>query len=283
MGLIKVNLMVTNTGLGLRLLLSAAQLSLLFSGLRHRRQVEEKSARAMKNVSGKTQRCHALQGEVLAHRAREQGRIAGELHSGVSQNLVGISMLLKGLEQRLQSIAPNQAVEAARIGDLIRKTGAKARDLALGCEHRNLVTYADLPTALRRLVEHTHLLFQVPIRFEGVEHVELEPSSAQQLLAIAEDAVTLAVNRAVAQTTRLQGEEEPMVLRLERAEETLSLVVEDAYPVPETAARQLNVPGYRVMAERAENLGGRLTCVPRTPHGIRVECCVSLPSRGVPE
>jgi len=264
--------MVTISGVGLFALLSAAFLVLLVRERRHRRRTEKWLAETLESISNDTPTLLALENEVLANRSREQQRISNELHNGVSQNLAGIAMLLKGLEHRSQAESPTHVEEITRIADLIRKTSVKAQDLVLGRERSPGSTGTNLATALQELAARTQLLFRIPCRFEGDLDPHLETLTRLQLLAIAEEAVTNAVRHAHA---------DHITLRLESDGENLIVAVEDDGRGLTHQMQDLHARGQRVMAARAEKLAAHLAILPSPPHGTRVEC--RLPFPGAPE
>ena len=86
-----------------------------------------------------TERKH-LEKAILEVSAREQRRIAQDLHDGLGQHLTGIAFLSKVLEEKLSEESVAESRDAAKIvllvNDAIRKTKELARGLCRWCPRR---------------------------------------------------------------------------------------------------------------------------------------------------
>lgn len=264
----QVNSTVAISGLGLLALLSVVLLVLVVREHRRRRRAEVRLAEVLEDAPADARSRQASRQEILGARSLEQRRISHELHDGVSQNLAGIAMLLKGLEQRLLAEAPACGEDLARIADLIQKSSAKARDLVLSRQAPVNIKGDDLATALGELADRTQLLFAIPCACEIKAEPRLEKSTVHQLLAVAEEAVTNAVRHADA---------DHITFLLEKDRDLLTLAVEDDGCGITGEAQDLHSRGQRVMVTRIEKLGGHLTFEPRLPRGTRVACQIPLP------
>src|SRR5438128_629347 len=87
-----------------------------------------------------------LEREVVETCAREQRRIAYDLHDGVGQQLVGIALSAKLLEEELRAERPAQAKKASAIVRLANETARQARLTARSLEGADGV--GDLKVAL---------------------------------------------------------------------------------------------------------------------------------------
>lgn len=261
--------MVTTSSFGLLAVLSAALLVLLVREQRRRRSIDGRLAETLAALQANASAMRALQNEVLTNHSREQRRIANELHNGVGQNLAGIALLLKGLEGRLRAESSAHAAGILRIAELIHKTSIKSQDMILVRESDLAAAGGDLSNALLELAAHTRQLFQTPCRFQGLQDCQLEAVTVHQLLAILREAVANAVRHAQA---------DHITLQLEKDGEHLLVAVEDDGCGPTPQAEQRQARGKRVMATRAEKIGGRLSILPRTPCGTRVECRLPYPA-----
>ena len=88
----------------------------------------------------------------------EQRRIGQDLHDGLCQQLVGISLLAKALARKLSTVAPDEAAEATEIADLVSQSIDQTRDLARGLAPVE-IEVSGLAPALQKLaatVERLH-------------------------------------------------------------------------------------------------------------------------------
>lgn len=85
------------------------------------------------NIRDITERKHAeVEKAILDTIEAEQRRIGQDLHDGLCQELTGVSLIAKALEQKLAVMAPAQAPDAAEIAKLINNAIDQTRDLARG-------------------------------------------------------------------------------------------------------------------------------------------------------
>ena len=73
-----------------------------------------------------------LEQRILEISDDERRRIGHDLHDGLGQQLTGIALLSKALQQRLNPISPEDAQAADRIATLVSQTIGWTRDLARG-------------------------------------------------------------------------------------------------------------------------------------------------------
>ncbi len=73
-----------------------------------------------------------LEEAILAISAREQRRIAQDLHDGLGQHLTGIAFMSKVLEEKLSDKSLPEAVEAAKIVKMVNQAIDNTRQLARG-------------------------------------------------------------------------------------------------------------------------------------------------------
>src|SRR5438045_2727184 len=75
-----------------------------------------------------------LEREVIESCAREQRRIAYDLHDGVGQQLVGIALCAKLLEEQLRAERPAEAEKASVIVRLANEAARQTRHTACSLE-----------------------------------------------------------------------------------------------------------------------------------------------------
>src|SRR5438477_1670082 len=181
----------------------------------HRDELEQlrqrKTALLQKEVAERAR----LEREVIEICAREQRRIAYDLHDGVGQHLVGIALSAKLLEQELRAARPKEAEKALAIVRLANEAARQTRLTARSLEGAD----RDLKTALQALATSV----RKNCRVNGI--VKADASSlpvsapvAAQLYRIAQEAVHNAVEHGAAREVRidLACNQKNMVLTIPR-------------------------------------------------------------------
>ena len=132
-----------------------------------------------------------LEREVLEVSNREQQRIGNDLHDGLGQELTGIALLLRGLENRAEREAPalSPSIEevALLVNDAIFTTRALARGLSPVTFDRG-----GLALALEELARRLSAMFHIDVRCVADDTLDrgLESVNALHLYRIAQEAVT---------------------------------------------------------------------------------------------
>jgi signal transduction histidine kinase len=75
-----------------------------------------------------------LEETILEISAREQRRIAQDLHDGLGQHLTGVAFMSKVLEEKLSDKSLPEAVEAAQIVRMVNQAIDNTRQLARGLQ-----------------------------------------------------------------------------------------------------------------------------------------------------
>ena len=94
----------------------------------------------------------------------EQRRIGQDLHDGLCQQLAGVALLAKALAQKLSTVAPNEAAEAAEIADLVSQAIDQTRDLARGLAPVE-IEVSGLAPALQKLAATVERLHHISCTF----------------------------------------------------------------------------------------------------------------------
>jgi PAS domain S-box-containing protein len=205
-----------------------------------------------------------LEREVLEASNREQQRIGNDLHDGLGQELTGIALLLRGLENRAEREAPalSPAIEevALLVNDAIFTTRALARGLTPVTFDRG-----GLALALVELARRLSAMFHINVRCEADEALDrgLESVNALHLYRIAQEAVTNAAQHGSAGqvTIELRGDGERGLLR-----------IEDNGVGFNPAATQSKGLGLRIMHYRAQMMAGSLRIESGRARGTVVSC-----------
>lgn len=208
-----------------------------------------------------------LQREVLRISEREQARIGHDLHDGVGQTMTGVVALIEALECSLSGMAQK---DAARISQLAREAVQEVRRLSHGLSP-SAVKNRGLSGALQLLAETVRTNFRrdcacdLPTDFTALD-VEVET----HLFRIAQEAVNNAMRHARATHIGIQ-------LR-QHDQEGVLVIEDDGKGLPKARpGKQSKGIGLRVMAYRAEIIGGEVHVLPRQGGGTEVVCRFPLP------
>ena len=210
-----------------------------------------------------------LQIELLETANREQRRIGSDLHDGLGQELTGIALLLRGLEERAArgaTLAPPDIAEiVALVNQAIQSTRALARGLSPVEIERGGLAYA-----LRALVNRARDLYALDIRFQArtSRAVTLPAAAKTHLYRIVQEALTNAARHARA--TRV-------VVRLRVLSGRVSVSVDDDGTGLDPTTPDAGM-GLKIMRYRAEIIGATLKVVPAKPSGTRIYCSVVQPA-----
>jgi len=206
-----------------------------------------------------------LEAAVLRISAREQERIARDLHDGLGQVLIGIAFKSKLLETMLnKGVVPTAAMAA----DLVRyanEASVQARSLAYGLDP--IALRDGLCAALENLARSTQALFGVTCAVNARLLREIEDNNLMsQLYRIAQESITNAVKH---------GQAEKISLSLHETDDELVLTVTDNGRGFPDKIKKTQGFGLKIMEYRAKAIGGALE-IRSGPHGgVSVKCVVS--------
>jgi signal transduction histidine kinase len=224
---------------------------LVLSDVTHERELEEQSREAEAR----------LLTELV--RGREQRRIGQDLHDGVCQQLVGMQMLVKGLERELALAHRPEAGRAGELCALLRQTAEEARALARGLtlvateERSFLLALQELITTFRRLSP------RMVFRFESTGTLPpIDATVATQLYHITQEALSNACKHSGG------GE---VAVDLACDDEAVVLTVEDDGVGLPAQPERAGGMGLGNMRHRARLIGATLELTPGA-RGTRVVC-----------
>ena len=206
-----------------------------------------------------------LEREVIESCGREQRRIAYDLHDGVGQQLVGIALSAKLLEQELRGEHPAQAKKASAIVRLANQTARHARLTARSLEGADGV--GDLKVALEALAANVRRNCRVAANVKAdASSFPVSAPAAAQLYRIVQEALHNAVEHGRARKVQidLAVDHDNMVLT----------VRDDGKGFDGSAAS--NGMGLRIMRYRAQCIGGSCEVQSNRTEGTIVTCRVPL-------
>ena len=206
-----------------------------------------------------------LEREVIESCAREQCRIAYDLHDGVGQQVVGIALSAKLLEQQLRPHCPAEAEKAAAIVRLANEAARQTRLTARSLEGADGV--GDLKTALESLATNLSQNCRVrsTVKANGASLPVSAPVAAQ-LYRIAQEAVRNAVEHGAARE---------VVIQLTFGHRDMLLTIQDNGEGFETKTNGHGM-GLRIMRYRAQCIGGSCKVHTDASKGTTVYCHVPL-------
>ena len=222
---------------------------------------QQKTALLEREVAERTR----LEREVIESCAREQRRIAYDLHDGVGQQVVGIALSAKLLEEQLRPRHPEEAKKASAIVKLANEAARQTRLTARTLEGADGV--GDLKTALEALAINMSQDCRVKSMVKAnAASLPISAPVAAQLYRIAQEAVHNAVEH---------GAADEVLIQLTLGNRDMVLTVQDNGQGFEAKINGHGM-GLRIMRYRAQCIGG--SCHVRTAHnkGTVVHCRVPL-------
>lgn len=189
-----------------------------------------------------------LENEILEISEREQRRIGNDLHDGLGQELAGIELMCRALEQKLATKSKSEARQVGDIGRHIREAVTHARKLAHGLSPVELENDG-LMSALQGLAANVQKLFRLQCQFECPEQVLVRNNVlATHLFRIAQEAINNAVKH---------GKAKHIVISLKPVSDMIILTVTDdgggfSSDVPPNTGMGLNVMKYRAGVANAD-------------------------------
>jgi signal transduction histidine kinase len=193
----------------------------------------------------------------------ERGRIAREIHDGLTHGLVAVSTRLECLAFDLAQPHPTASALAAEV-ELARQaaaaTLAEARDSVHQLRPRSL-DGADLVTALRQVTRVLSARTRVELEVGGTVR-PLAPGTEDTLFRIAQEAATNAVRHA---------EASGVTVRLEFRRRSVHLSIrDDGRGLTDTTSAVPRHHGLEGMRARAEEIGSRLVVISAPGGGTEI-------------
>jgi len=209
------------------------------------------------------QELKVLETEIREVSHREQERIGHDLHDGLGQELTGVSLMLKTLEQAIGTQAPALKPRVSALRDMVGQSIATTRALAQGLSPVHLERDG-FAGALSQLAANMESVHGTPVRFSAVRGAAIsDPSVATDLYRIAQEALNNAARHACARQ---------IVVRLAIDKEALKLeITDDGRGVPVGVA-ETDGMGLKIMRYRASMIDASLDILPREGGGTVVRC-----------
>jgi signal transduction histidine kinase/streptogramin lyase len=190
-----------------RVLAISALIALVWGGHRVRLRIVEKHQGEIT----------ALNERLMLAQEQERIRIAGELHDGVMQEMLAVTMILGTAKRRISD--PSQATATIdKAQQKLLRVGADLRQLSHGL-HPPLLQEGVLTNALHAYCEQFSIASGIPVSCSADERVDdLSRSAALAIFRIVQEALGNAAKHAAAKG---------IVVRLTRSDNVVSLTVSD--------------------------------------------------------
>lgn len=199
---------------------------------------------------------------------RERSSLGRQLHDNLGQHLTGTAFASQVLGEKLQALGLAEQADAWKIVALVEEGIEKTRQLAKGLLLVE-VQRDGLVDALQDLAVETTKQFRVACEFrlQG-DGLVAESGAATHLLHIAQEAVRNAVHH---------GKPRRIAINLTGGPGGLDLTVrDDGTGLPPSSTRGDGL-GLRIMAHRAQIIGGEFSIVAARDGGTVVRCALSQP------
>jgi signal transduction histidine kinase len=249
-------------------LLIYSLVALLVAALRQQRDqlqavIEQQNARLELEMAERA----LAEREIIEAGAREQRRIAYDLHDDLGQHLVGIAFKAKLLGEKLQATDPAQAEEASTIARLANDAARQTRLTAHKLDGDNGAI--DLTTALPQLAAAVEENCRVRVNVNtSACSVPASAQVAVQLYRIAQEAVRNAIEH---------GRADKLEIYLVSHQEQIVLTVSDNGRGFDPSVAGLGL-GFRTMGSRAHSVGGSCEVESRA-RGTTLICRVPIGRR----
>ena len=193
----------------------------------------------------------------------EQKRIAQDVHDGLGQHLIGVSFLVKSLQQDLAGSPHLARVE--EVGRLLAESVDQTRGLVRSL-HSHVLESEGIVPALRELAAHTERVFAIECRVRAdAAHDDLPLVTRGHLYRIGREAVHNAAKHSHAAS---------IMIELGGDASRVTLTVRDDGVGIGTPSR--DGMGLHLMRSRAKMLEARLEIIAGVPRGTVVTCTVPI-------
>jgi signal transduction histidine kinase len=209
-----------------------------------------------------------LENELLEIAEKERRRIGFDLHDDLGQKLAGVSLLAKGIEQRLTNEGHPCATDGQRMQVLVEEIVQHTHDLAR--QFASLDVRGDkLPAVLKKLATNVERMFRISCGLTLKGDVPILPQNTTvQLYKICQEAVSNSIKH---------GKASRVSINLTASLDEISLRIKND-GVPFLRPAHSNRMGLRIMNYRANTIGAALSIEPLKKRGTIVTCKLPLNS-----
>lgn len=241
----------------------------LLRRLRHmHRELEERVRLRTVALTEQIAERERLERELLGLGERERRRIGRDLHDSLGQLLTGAALAGQVLRERLAARGVPESSDAARLVELAEEAIEMTRSLSRGLDPVQ-IGGGGLAQGLRELAAQTNRLSPMRCEYSQREPVAIHDDEiVTHLYRIAQEALANAMKH---------GQARRVLVRLDGGAGRVRLTVhDDGVGIPEAGRRGLGM-GLRIMAHRAEVMGGTFSVSAGPAGGTTVVCEVPNP------
>src|SRR5947208_1792561 len=195
---------------------------------------------------------------------QEQQRLGKEIHDKLTQELVGVALLARGLAAAARKGRQPSAEELDRLALLASGTIGTCHSIAQDLSPLS-EAHGGLVQALHDMVDRQSDSNGPGVRFDAIEDapIRLQLPSTDHVFRIAQEGLTNALKHASAHSIKVTLDVQPDTLRLE--------IEDDGIGIPPDATESAGL-GLKIMHYRAELIGARLSIGPGETGGTRLVC-----------
>jgi PAS domain S-box-containing protein len=203
-----------------------------------------------------------LEQEILDVSGRERQSIGRDLHDGLGQELTGVALMLRGLENRIHERCPELVANINEIVGHLNQSIETARALARGLLPVRTET-GGLTEALRALAERSRDLYGLEVNFraEMCPALSLSETNASHLYRITQEALTNAARHGQATLVDIAFIATPDAFSLRITDNGKGL----ADSVPSSTGM-----GLKIMKYRADMIGAKFEIESNAPSGAMI-------------
>jgi signal transduction histidine kinase len=204
-----------------------------------------------------------LEGQLLEISDAEQRRIGHDLHDGLGQQLTGIALMTRRLEETLAADKVPAAQEASKICELAKGAIEWTRDLCRSLSPPSL-DRAGLAHALSDLLANAEVIFHIHCELE--QHGDtstVKPPASVHLYRIAQEAISNAAHH---------GRAKQIMLQLDVSADSLVMQISDDGTGMQQSSPSTNGMGLRIMQYRARMIGASIEVCRAERCGTTVTC-----------
>jgi two-component system sensor histidine kinase UhpB len=233
-------------------------------------RVQERTAelgKALQDLRRAVAKREKLEQDLLEIAEEQRVLNAIELHDDLGQRLAGISLVMKGLENKVRKGKPVAPTELERISSLMHEAISGNQDLSSHME-RPTMTGEDLVSAMKGLARFFKMSQNISCTFEskGVIPV-LAKASVVHLHRIALEAMANAIKHSRAKKIQVQLSRKPKELLLK--------ITSNGLPFPDIDHEKSGM-GLRIMNYRASLLNASLRVEAGKAEGTVVTCDIPV-------
>ena len=201
--------------------------------------------------------------EIVEISEQERRRIAQDLHDQVSQEISGISCMVKALQKKMEARSIEGFTDLTDVSQLITETLAHTRDIARGL-YPITIDGDGLRDKLKDLLANIEKMFQIHCRLTVPEHaLPVQQHYATHLYCIIQEAIHNAVRHGKAKSIHVKVNEQGSLIRVSIADDGTG------FPFRQEGEQGL---GLRIMKYRSELIRGQLNFSKNELGGVTVIC-----------